>query len=411
MSSGPRSAAPASSANSPSFLAFVNDSENLSVMQGFVQAQGWNTSHVIKGDIHDAIDYLDTHPTPEFLLVDVATAAEAADALDRLADLCEPTTRVIVTSTVDEFSFFQWLTQIGVHHYLLKPLNDEALKRAFSHSEPATAKGTDAKKQGKLVAVMGVRGGVGSSTIALNLSAVLSAKHQLHTALLDLEPQWGTASLMLDLEPGRGLREALAKPDRIDALFMERVLLKYNDHLSLLSSEEPFDEEIVIHDEAAETLLRETRQKFDIVVADMPRELTHFTKSVLASADHVILVSELSLTCLRDAMRLADYLRTKLKVRKVHLVASRTGLFGKYEMPAADFEKTLDMKFTGQVPFDTELYAKITNGKIPALEKADSPMAKSMQALAESVHHQKSGKEQPAAAKPKLMKWIKGKPA
>lgn len=401
------SPSPINSTKSATMLAFVPDSESLSVLQRFALAQGWNTDCAKKGTVNDAVAYLADHPTPDFLLVDVPTADDAPDALDKLADVCDPNVKVIVTSTVDEYSFFRWLTEIGVHYYLLKPLTEENLQLALSAThEPAS--GEKAEKKGKLIALMGARGGVGTSTVALNLAAAIGDVHGEHTALLDLEPQWGTSSLMLDLEPGRGLREALAKPDRIDSLFMERVMLKYSEHLSVLSSEEPFDEQIIFHEDAASSLLDESRKKYPMTLVDVQRDLNPFTLEVLQAADRVIIVTELTLISLRDAMRLNDFLKEKLGLKQVHFIANRQGMISKYEMPRAEFEKSLGTKLYGVIPFDLEAYGKMASGELPVSKKTQSPMAKALIAVADMLHHpaDKSAKD---GKKPKVLGWLTGK--
>lgn len=390
----------------PAFLAFVSDGESLSVLQRFLLTQGWDTDCAQKGTADDAAAYLASHPSPDFLLVEVANAESAQADLDKLADVCDSHVKVIVTSRVDEYSFFRWLTEIGVHHYLLMPFTEEMLLEAL-RARHATPEAQKTEKQGKLYTVIGTRGGVGASTVALNIAAAIGTLHKTPTALLDLEPQWGTLSLMLDLEPGRGLREALAKPDRIDALFMERVMLKYNENFSILSSEEPFDETVSIHENAARALMAESRKKFGVTVADLPRDLGPFTRDFLSSADHVLIVTELSIMSLRDAMRLNDLLKEKMGLKRVHFIASRTGMLPKYEMPQADFEKSLGAKLYGIVPFDLEAHAKVATGELAVLKKHPTAMGKALIAIADQLHRA------PVASapekKPKLVEWLKGK--
>lgn len=392
-----------SAADCPNFLAFVSDGESLSVLRRFALSQSWDADCIHKGDISTAAEYLHSHAGPDFLLVEVPDAESAPDLLDNLADVCDPAVRVIVTSDVDEYSFFRWLTEIGIHHYLLKPLTEEALLDAIS-ATPSRQAGEPEEKLGKLYSVIGTRGGVGASTVALNLAAAIAQHHKTPTGLLDLDAHWGTLSLMLDLEPGRGLRDALAKPDRIDGLFMERVLLKYDEHFSILSSEEPFDETIHVASGAAEALIAESRRKFAVTVADVPRDLSPSQRAYLTEADHILVVTELSLLGLRDAMRLNDLLREKLGLRRVHFVANRIGMLPKYEMKPADFEKNLGSKFYGSIPFDIEAFGKVATGELAVLHKHPSPMGKALTELADQLHR---GPAADAGGKPRLLGWLK----
>ncbi|MBM3617801.1 MAG: hypothetical protein FJX23_04575 [Alphaproteobacteria bacterium] len=396
---------------SPSFLGFVNDPANLAVLQQFVKSQGWDASRAQLGDADGAVAYLASHPTPDFLLVEIKDAASAPAALDKLADVCAPNVKVIVTSTVDEFSFFRWLKDIGVHHYLLKPLTVEALAESITvQSTAEPSKSPVVEKEGELIAVIGTRGGVGASSLALNLASAFSDVIGRQTALLDLEPQWGTISLMLDLEPGRGLRDALAKPDRIDSLFMERVMLRYSPTLSVLSSEEPLDEIITTHPDAASALLRETRKKFSVVIADLPHAMSGFTLDVLKAADQVVIATELSIISLRDAMRLHDFLKTKLGLKHIHFVANRQGMLPKYELPAAEFEKSLGTKLSASIPFDGENLTSMASGNLAVSQKTQShPLAKAVIALARKLDTSEATVDEPSKPKSKGLGWLMGK--
>lgn len=408
MSVSPSSNKPAAS---PSFLGFVNDPANLQVLQQFVKSQGWDASRAQLGDADGAVAYLASHPTPDFLLVEIKDAASAPAALDKLADVCAPNVKVIVTSTVDEFSFFRWLKDIGVHHYLLKPLTVESLAESITVQEATDgAKASVVEKEGELIAVIGTRGGVGASSLALNLASAFSDVIGTQTALLDLEPQWGTISLMLDLEPGRGLRDALAKPDRIDSLFMERVMLRYSPTLSVLSSEEPLDEIITTHPDAANALLRETRHKFPLVIADLPHNLNGFTLDFLRAASHVVIATELSIISLRDAMRLHDFLKTKLGLKHIHFVANRQGMLPKYELPQAEFEKSLGTKLAGTIPFDGESLTMLASGNLAVSQKTQShPLAKAVIALARKLNDSAVDATDTPKTKPKGLAWLTGK--
>lgn len=410
MAKNPPAAEPTFSKKAPMFVAFVDDADSLKTLKKFAAANGLATTHLHKGNVADAVAYLADKASPEILLIDIPSADEASAALDKLADVCDPNTRVLVTSTVDEFSFYRWLMDIGVHQYLLKPFTEEMLKTATA--EPPASPPIDSKteaSQGKLIAVLGSRGGVGTTTVALNLAAIMADHHQLKTLVLDMQPQWGTVSLMLDLEPGRGLREALAKPERVDGLFMDRVMLKYNEHLSILSSEEPFDEQVIISPGAAEALLKQTRQKFDIIIADLPRELSDFTQTFLREADHVIVITELSLPGLRDAMRLSDYLTKHLKVKDLHFAANRQGMIPKFEMPVAEFEKSLKATLKVNIPFDLDAYGKMASGELPIDARSPGALAKALFVLAETFHTSLQATEKSESKTPRWLNWLKGK--
>lgn len=338
------------------FLAFAADAADVATLKEFAHEQGFDADCVYQGTIVQASAYLKNNPSPELLLVELPSQEEAAALLDQLADVVDPNTKVIAIGTVNEYSFYCWLTDIGIFSYLLKPLTMGVLEATYQKSKATVAGAKPGKAPAKVIAVMGARGGVGSTTVAINLAAILAEQTRKHVALVDLDPQEGSVALALDIEPSRGLRDVLEKPDRIDALFLDRVMAKVGSHLSVLSAEESLAEKLAINEHAAEPLLRELREKYDYVVLDVPRHMNHFIHTCLKQAEHPILVTELSLLCLRDTLRLQDAMRDTWKNKPPIVVANRMGLATKHEVPAPDFEKGANVKVNVKVPFTPDVF-------------------------------------------------------
>lgn len=368
------------------FMAFVRDEQDIATLKIFAGDHGWAQADINAGDIASATEYLKTHSSPLLLMVEVPSAAEAPDLLDKLADVCGPDTKVVVVGAVNEYSFYCWLTDIGISSYLLKPLAAAALEGAYAKSlaKPQTEAKPD-KAPGKVYSVVGTRGGVGATTIALNLAGVFAdMAPKLQVALVDVDPHGGSIALSLDLDPSRGMREALENPSRIDALFIDRVVSKPMKNLSVLSSEEALHDQIVVHDEALATLMRELKAKFDIILLDLPRELNAFQRGCLQQSDAVVLVSELSLVSLRDGLRIMDLMRESLKIKPPVIVANRAGLASKIEMQVNDFEKGVNGKVAVKVPFAPDVFMPIST-EIPAVKKKNHAAIKPLVALAEQL--------------------------
>jgi pilus assembly protein CpaE len=314
-------------------------------------------------------------------LVEIPSASEASALLDGLAEVCDPATKVIIIGNINEYSFFCWLTEIGVFSYLLRPLSVQVLENTYAKSvERPTVAGKAEKPPGKTIAVLGARGGVGASTVALNLAGLIAEYSKKNVALADMDAQEGTIALTLDLEPSRGFREALEKPDRIDSLFIDRVVSKPHKNLSILSAEESLQERLAIHDNAAAALVKELRDKFDIVLMDIPRYLSPFGRACLAQADQVVVVAELSLASLRDTLRISDLMRESLKMKPPIIAINRKGMT-KHDMKAADFEKGLNAKITQIVSFAPDLFMPVST-EIPALKIKTHAAAKELLLLA-----------------------------
>lgn len=337
------------------FLAFASDSADVLTIGDFASAQGFDAACVHKGTIVQATEYLKTNPSPELLLVELPSREDAASQLDALADVVAAGTKVITIGTVNEYSFYCWLTDIGIFSYLLRPLTVEALEGAYQKSKQVVAPKAE-KTPGKIIAVMGARGGVGTTTLAVNLAAILSEGTKKPTALVDLDPQEGSVALALDIQPSHGFRDALEKPDRIDSLFLDRVMAKVGKSLYVLSAEEGIADRLNMSELAANPLLTELRAKYDYVVLDVPRHLTHFSHACLKHADFTVLVVELSLLSLRDTLRMQEAMRTGWKMKAPLIVANKIGLSKAHEVPLEDFEKGANCKVAAQVNFAPDIF-------------------------------------------------------
>jgi pilus assembly protein CpaE len=366
----------------PGFLAFVSDGQDMAELKTFAAAHLWSDNCVHQGDIRTASQYLKSNPSPILLLVELPSAKDAPAMLDELADVCDPDTKVITIGNINEYSFYCWLMDLGIFSYLLRPLTQAMLESAHAKSvEPVSSGGKHEKPPGKIITVSGTRGGVGASTIAINLAGAIADLSKKNVALVDVDPQEGSIALTLDIEPSRGFRDVLEKPDRIDSLFMERVMNKVNKNLSVLSAEEALHDNIRVHDQAAEALLKELRNQYDVVVLDVPRFLSTFNRACLKQAEHVVMVTDLSLLALRDMLRVGDVMRETLKIKPSVIVANRIGMVPKHEMPVADFEKGANSKIACRVPFAPDIYMQISND-IPAVKQKTHAAVKPLHALA-----------------------------
>jgi pilus assembly protein CpaE len=214
---------------------------------------------------------------------------------------------------------------------------------------------------------------------------MLAKTQGLDTALFDLDSYFGAAALTLDIEAGRGLRDALEKPERVDGLFLERVMAKPFAGLSVLSGEEPLQEILHPHPTAGETILAALRHRFQAVVVDLPRQMNPLTRHVLAHADHVIIVAEPQLGPLRDALRLKDYVVDGLQRPAPLLLLNRVGMVAKHELAVKDFAKHYGSAPALQLPYLPEMVAAGADGKLPIanakLAAALSPLAELLQTL------------------------------
>jgi len=360
------------------YLAFLTDEPS---KDACAQAFAGATSKISQGGATDAVAYLKENPSPEYLIVEVPSAEAAPGLLDQLADVVAPEVKVVVTGKIDTFRFYQWLKDIGVHGYLLEPFTVPQLQDMLKENT-STKAAPEEKRPSKVIALMGTRGGVGTTTLTANIGYIIATQYKVPTAIVDLDLHFGALALTHDIEPSRGLQDALEKPDRIDGLFLDRVMTKYTENLYLLSAEEPLHELIPQDSTAAEKLLQALRGKFDIILVDLPHYLSPLTRSVLHAADEVIVVSEMSLGSLRDVLRIKDYVTEQLRRPAPKVISNREGLHGKHELSKADYEKHYGGKIMTHIPFVSEVFAAAAQGELAAKVVKNTALQHALQELA-----------------------------
>jgi len=282
----------------------------------------------------------------------------------------------------------------------------EVLARLLAERAPETlerALGTrakaDAAPRGRVVTVLGSRGGVGSTTVAVNLAWLLAHDVGCKVALVDLDLRLGTVALSLDLEPTHGLREVLESPDRIDSLFVSSAMARASETLSVLSAEEPLGDHLRVDPGAFDALTADLRTNFDWIVVDAPRSAAIPEDRVVAHADKVVLVSDLSLAGMRDAVRLAGWIKSSAARAALSVVVNKAGMHAKAEVPRADFERGIETKVSQILPFDPKTAGAASNAGRPiAVAAKGSALAKGLRQICAGF----ATVEKPARAKTSL---------
>jgi pilus assembly protein CpaE len=343
------------------FLAFVGDTETYAVIDQVVGEMMLPHASIRQGSVKDAVKQLGEQRSPKLLLIDVSGSDLPLSDINALADVCEPGVTVLAVGERNDCGLFRDLLQHGVADYLVKPITPILLQKAILAATDHTGVIRNNNKLGKLVAVTGTRGGVGATTVATSVAWLIAQERRRRVALVDLDLQFGTVALSLDLEPSHGLREALENPNRIDGLFMDRVLIQHSERLFVLSAEESPDETLLLDYGAVELLMTELRNKFHYVIVDVPRSPNACTQQILQSATDLLLVTDLSLAGMRDTMRLIGMLPTTNASCNTTLVVNRVGEHKQGEMPRAEFEKGVSRKLDLLLPFDAKTVAAATN--------------------------------------------------
>ncbi|MDR7101800.1 pilus assembly protein CpaE [Croceicoccus sp. BE223] len=342
-----------------SFAAFLCDEATTDVVRNAASELGLPHEKCNKGGLRNAVQTLSVSASPSILLVDLSECGDPLSDINALAEVCEPGTVVIAIGQVNDVRLYRDLTASGIQDYLLKPVTEEAVRDALIQAQTSfnaprhSGGGESAARDHVLTAVVGTRGGVGASTLATSMAWLFSTEHKLPTALLDLDVHFGTGALTMDLEPGRGLTDAIDNPSRIDGLFIERAMVRANDHLSVLSAEAPIHTPLMTDGSAFVQLEDEFRQAFDMTVVDLPRNMLINFPHILNGADVFILATELTLASARDSIRILSWLSSHAEHVKPIVVANRVGQ-GAGEISRADFEASIERKIDYIIPADVK---------------------------------------------------------
>jgi pilus assembly protein CpaE len=387
------------------FSAFVCDDATAEMLRPIAVEHGWAPEKVNKGGLRNAVQTLSVSASPAILFVDLSESGDPLNDINALAEVCEPGTVVIAAGQVNDVRLYRDLVASGIQDYLLKPFTPDQLRDAFAHAQ-LTISGPRISEQSSekphvLAAVIGVRGGVGASTVATSLAWLLGDKVGRSTALLDLDVHFGTAALALDLEPGRGLTDAIENPSRIDGLFIERAMVRANEKLCVLSAEAPINQPLVNDGTAFFQLEEEIRNAFEATVIDLPRAMLVQFPHLIHEAHVVVLVVDFTLAATRDAIRVLSWLRANAPQAKVLVVANRV-TNGVQEISRKDFEQSIERKVDIALAYDPKTaaqaaklgqpFAKVAGGKLT------QPLAQLVQMTVSTVEHE--GDDAKPAAQP-----------
>ncbi|HTI88363.1 MAG TPA: CtpF protein [Alphaproteobacteria bacterium] len=357
------------------------------------------------GGINAAIDHYHGQVTPNLMIVETRLNGQAAlDELDKLAEVCDPTTKVIVVGRVNDVELYRELMRRGASEYLVAPLNPLHLIEVISglYLDP------EAAPIGRVVAFVGARGGAGSSTLSHNVGWCIAEELRINTTIIDLDLPFGTTGLDFNDEPTQGVADALSAPERLDDVLLDRLLVKRGDHLSIFSTPAIIDREYEATTDAFESVLDAVRQSTPCVIVDIPHVWTPWVKATLIGADDIVIVATPDLASLRNAKNIYELLRQhRPNDTPPRLVINQVGVAKRPEIPAKDFAETIGVEPALVMNFDPQLFGQAANNGQMLNEVAPkSPTAQGIRTLAEVV----TGRvPQPVQKATPLFSFLKGK--
>lgn len=339
---------------------------------------------VTSGSVAAAANMFASSPTPNLVILE--TDAEPRNLLHELtplAEVCDPTTRVIVIGRYNDIPLYRELIRNGISEYLVGPVEMADMLASIS----AIFVDPEAEPLGRSIAFVGAKGGVGASTIAHNCAFGISSLFSTETILADLDLPFGTANIDFDQDPAQGIAEAVFAPERLDEVFLDRLLTKCSEHLSLLAAPSLLDRAYDFDSMAFQPIIEVLQRSAPVAVLDIPHGWSEWTRSVLASVDEVVICAAPDLANLRNTKNMIDALK-KLRPndRAPHLILNQVGMPKRPEIAPADFVEPLEIEPIAILPFDAQLFGNAANsGRMISEIDAKSPMAETFSQIAHIV--------------------------
>ena len=344
---------------------FCDNQQTAEMLQSAAMDRRMAKAHVTiqLGGILAAVQVYQSQPTPNVLVVESHSSRDGILAeLSQLAQVCQPNTKVIVIGHLNDVVLYRELVRQGVSEYLVAPIGQMQLIETIASlfHDPKAA------PLGRIIAFVGAKGGVGSSTLAHNVAWSMSNNNGLETVITDLDLAFGTAGLNFNQDAAGGILDALNQPDRVDATLLDRLLTKLGDKLSLLSGPGGVDRDMTIDGAAIETILGVIRNSVPNVVVDVPNMWTPWIRHTLLNADEVVITATPELASLRNTKNIIELLKaSRTNDKPPRLIINQFGIPKRPEIPAADFAKAVGVPPALIIPHDPQSFgAAQSNGKM-----------------------------------------------
>lgn len=341
----------------PRLAAFIDDSLSVDTLGAVFTARSLEPPQVSSGGSAAAMDELDASDPPDIVVVDTGDSRSPAADLGILRSLLPERVRMIALGSSRGVDEYRDVLAAGASDYLIKPISREDLDDAiFGHEPEASRRKLRAPASGgateRQFVFLGARGGVGATTVAVNVAWLMAELTKEPSVLLDLDLQFGTILLALNLEPSPALVQMLQEPDRVDDVMVRQSTQEVGRHLSVLAAEEPIDRPPAVQPSAPVVLMRQLRSLYRNVFIDFPADRLEGLAPYLAEATDVVLVSDVSLAGVRDTIRILSQMERAAPDARCHIVIGGVSDQRKAPMTTRQFEESVGTKVAAMIPHE-----------------------------------------------------------
>ena len=315
------------------------------------------TTH--NGGLEGAIESYKSNPTPNLILVETSLSPEEIPlALERLAEVCDASTRLIVLGHVNDVLLYRELIRSGVSEYLVLPSTPQAIVNAISDLFAAEG----AAPIGRTIGFVGAKGGAGASTIAHNVAWAISQSLRQDVLILDMDLAFGTAGLNFNQDPPHGIADAVNATGKMDPTMLDRLMSKAANHINLLTAPVVLDRTFDFAERDFEELVELSQKSTPVVILDIPHAWNAWVRHTLATVDEIVIVAEPDLANLRNAKNLADSIKALRPAESEPLlVINQMGMPKRPEIAAVEFATSIECRLLGQIPFDAATFGTAAN--------------------------------------------------
>jgi pilus assembly protein CpaE len=391
-----------------SIQAFCEQNHMAGVVQDASEDRRLSKAHVSvhMGGAVAAVQHYQESPTPNLIIVESALPRQQLlPELDRLAECCDPGTKVVVIGHVNDVILYRELLKRGVSEYLVAPVTAPQLMESLSnlYNDP------ESDPVGHVYAFIGAKGGVGSSTICHNAAWTLSEALKSNVIVADLDLAFGTTGLDFNQDPVQGIADALATPERLDEVLLDRLLTKCSEHLSIFAAPVVLDRDYDITPDGCDMVIDVARQNVPYVVIDLPHGWSAWTKRVLLQADEVVITAAPDLANLRNAKNIVELLKQSRRNDNLpHLVINMANVPKRPEIALKEFEEALGLKALAVIDFDPETFGQASNNGQMIEELSNRAKAAPMfRDIAMTLAHRRETKAEKKPAFASLLEKLK----
>ena len=343
-----------------SVQAFCETVETAAAVQSAGEDRRLGKAHlkIQMGGMAAAIEAYRAAPTPNVIVLEADGRSDILAGLDQLATVCDSGTRVVVIGRINDVMLYRELVRRGVSDYVIAPTTAIDVVRSICNLFSAP----EAKTVGRIIAVVGAKGGVGASTIAHNVAWAIARDLAMDSVVADLDLAFGTAGLDYNQDPPQGIADAVFSPDRVDTAFLDRLLSKCTDHLSLLAAPATLDRVYDFGVEAFDAIFDTLRATMPCIVLDIPHQWSGWTKRALVSADDILIVAAPDLANLRNTKNIFDLLKASRPNDRPPLYClNQVGVPKRPEINGGEFAKAIESQPIVTIPFDPQIFGSAAN--------------------------------------------------